>query len=310
MEKKIHQPLSYNFICEKCDFKCHKKGDWNRHLLTKKHLEINGSKQEINLHHMENGVKFCKCGKHFNTASGLWKHEKKCPQGLQHISKEMYSDVTITSDLIMLLVQQNKELQTMLVNQAKEHNDNMLKVMQQSNSNNANNSYNTNSNNKTFNLQFFLNETCKNALNMSEFISNLEVTLEDLEETGSKGYVEGISNIFIKGLKELDITERPIHCSDVKRETIYIKDNDEWIKDEENKPKIVESIKQITHKNIGQIYNWQKKYPDYNDPESRSSDKYQKLIFNSMSGSSKEECNDNYNKIIKNVAKEVVIQKN
>ena len=300
--------VSNCFFCEKCDYKCSKQSLWDKHKMTAKHRMAD---PDLLLDLPVSPSFRCDCGKIYKHKQSLFKHKKDCISFQKQ--EQLVSKDENTTDLIMMLIQQNKELQSMLVNQAKEYNDSILKVMQHTgnnHSNNANNSYNTNSHNKTFNLQFFLNETCKNALNMSEFISNLKLTLEDLEETGSKGYVEGISNIFIKGLQELDVTERPIHCSDIKRETIYIKDNDKWDKDDEERPKTIQSIKQITHKNMGQIYSWQQKYPDYNNPESRDSDKYQKMIYNTMSGSSKEECTNNYNKIIKNIAKEVVIQKN
>ena len=164
-------------------------------------------------------------------------------------------------------------------------------------------------NNNTFNLHFFLNERCKNALNIREFVESIQVQLQDLENTGRIGYVEGISKIFINNLEQLDTHERPIHCSDSKRETLYIKNDNKWNKDDDKKSGLTRAIKEVANKNIMQISEWQKKNPDYNDPESKKNDKYMKIVLNSMSGSTQEEQSTNINKIIKNVAKEVVIEK-
>jgi hypothetical protein len=165
-----------------------------------------------------------------------------------------------------------------------------------------------NSNNK-FNLNVFLNETCKDAINISDFVSSLVVSINDLEETARLGYADGISKIFLNGLTQLDVHNRPVHCSDYKREVLYIKDNNEWTKDTGDKNVLTNAIKCIAHKNIKQISEWQKQNPLYNDPDSKQNDKYQKILFNCMSGSTKEEANNNYEKIIKNVAKQTVITK-
>ena len=173
----------------------------------------------------------------------------------------------------------------------------------------GNNNNNNNNNNNSFNLSLYLNETCKDALNIMDFVKQLNVGTKDLEETGRLGFSEGISKIFLNGLKEIDVTDRPIHCSDVKRETLYIKDDDEWVKDNENKTILTNAIKNVAHKNIKQIKEWQKLNPEFNDPDSKQNDKYLKIVCESMSGSSQEETNKNYNKIIKNIVKETIIDK-
>jgi hypothetical protein len=142
-----------------------------------------------------------------------------------------------------------------------------------------------------------------------DFVESLQVQLKDLEETANLGYSEGVSNIFINGLNKLDVTMRPIHCSDAKRETLYIKDHDEWIKEDQSKTHITKAIKTVGKKNIQQIFEWQKKHPDYNDPDSRNNDKYLKMLYNVMNGSTDEEQIKNMDKIVKNIAKEVIIDK-
>ena len=154
----------------------------------------------------------------------------------------------------------------------------------------------------------YLNETCKNAINLTDFVDSIKVQIKDLEKVGEKGYAEGISDIFISNLQQLNTHSRPIHCSDSKRETLYIKDAEQWTKDED-KTVLTKAIKQVANKNIKQISEWQKLHPEYSDPESKQNDKYMKIVLNSMSGSTKEESNKNYEKIVKNVIKETIIAK-
>jgi hypothetical protein len=223
------------------------------------------------------------CNRGYSSRNGLWKHKKSC----SNIDKE----------LIMMLLKQNAQLI--------EHNSELVKH----GINNTMNSHNTNSNNKTFNLQFFLNETCKDALNISDFVNSIQLQLTDLEETGKLGYVEGISNVVLRNLKELDTTRRPIHCSDLKREVLYIKDDNEWVKDSNEKEKIKSVIKQVANKNMKKIPDWVKMNPDCYNSSSKNNDKYLQIVSNSMSGSTIEEQHMNLNKIITKVAKEVAIDK-
>jgi hypothetical protein len=233
----------------------------------------------------------CECGKEYQSRNGLWIHKKKC--------KENELDQT---KLIDYLMKENSEFKQLMIEQNKQ----MIELAKNSGYNNNN----TNSNNKTFNLQVFLNETCKNAINMSEFINQLQVSITDLEETGRLGFTEGISKIFINGLKQMDIPDRPLHCSDMKRETIYIKNNNEWTKDTDENLLLVSAIKQVSNKNIKQITEWQKINPEYKNASSKINDKYLKIVSESMSGTTKEECDKNYKKIVKNIAKQTVIDKN
>jgi hypothetical protein len=240
------------------------------------------------------------CGKNFKERTGLWKHSKKCKEiSDDDKSIEEENDNLTDKQLILMLIKDNSEFKNMMLEQNKT-------IMNLAEKAGTNNSYN---NNKTFNLQVFLNETCKDAINLSDFVNQIQVSIKDLEETGTLGYAEGISKVFIKNLNDIDYNMRPIHCSDSKREILYIKDDNQWTKDDEQKTTLTKAIKQVAHKNIKQISEWQKLNPEFSDPDSKQNDRYQKIILNSMSGSTKEESDKNYEKIAKNICKEVVIDK-
>jgi hypothetical protein len=253
----------------------------------------------------ENPQKYeCICKNIYKYESGYYKHRKKCSVILAN-DKIVLTDPS-EKELIISLLKDNKVLQELVIEQSK----NMMEIYKNgTNSNNTNTNSHNNNNNKTFNLQFFLNEECKNALNINEFVSSIKMDLDDLEKTGLLGYAEGISNIINKNLHELDQTMRPIHCSDIKREVFYVKNDDQWIKENDAKPVLTKAIKQVAHDNIRQISEWQKKYPDCCDPDSTKNDTYLNIVSNAMSGGTSEEQMHNYEKIISNVAKEVTIEK-
>jgi hypothetical protein len=278
------------FVCEKCDFKCSKKGDWNRHILTDKHKSLNNP----NIFTSEYIIKkyTCNCGKNYKHQSTLCAHKKICKGKV--MNEEPLDNMQDKDALILHLLKQNGELQKSLIEMSKE----------KSITNNTNNSHN-----KTFNLQFFLNETCKDALNITDFVSSIKPSLDDLENTGRRGYIEGISNIILKNLNNLEQYRRPIHCSDQKREILYIKDDNHWIKESEEKPVLTKAIKVIANENIKMIKDWRDQNPDCTDVNSKKNNLYLKIVSNSMSGSDKEECDKNMSKIISNVAKEVTIVK-
>jgi hypothetical protein len=233
--------------------------------------------------------------------SGLSRHRKKCfnLQNKQFVDE--LKNETNQQHLIEYLMKENSEFKQLMFEQNKQ----MIELAK----NSGNNNHNTTNNNNSFNLNFFLNETCKNAMNIMDFVNQLPVGVKDLEETGRLGFSEGISKIFINGLKQIDVTDRPLHCSDSKREILYIKDNNQWNKEDDDKSLLTNAIKYVAHKNIKQISEWTKENPEYNDSDSRQNDKYLKIVCESMSGSSEEETNKNYNKIIKNIAKETIINK-
>lgn len=293
----------HKFVCKKCKFYTSKKSHYTNHIFTLKHQKHPlGDAQQTNLAVFRPHGNFeCKqCNKPYKSRNGLWKHQKTCRENKDRENKD-------TDEKIKESVITDKELIIMLVKQ----NSQLMDVLKSGTNNNANHSYNNtnHSHNKTFNLQFFLNETCKNAMNIGEFVNSIKPQLDDLEATGRLGYVEGVSNIILNNLNTLEIHDRPIHCSDQKREVIYIKDNDEWTKEDEDKPILTKAIKVIANENIKNISEWRKEYPDCTNADSIKNNLYLKIVSNSMSGSSVEESNKNMHKIISNVAKQVVIDK-
>ena len=291
------------FFCEKCDFKCFKSSDWDRHILTRKHLNTDKILTNTDKITPKNAAAFyCDCGRIYKHRQSLFNHKKKC----NIFDKTQFIlDVIKKDDLVKdFLIEQNKQLseqnKTLI-----EQNTKLFQIAQTNTSNTINNNYNSNN---RFNINVFLNEQCKDALNINEFVNSLVLGVKDLEQTAKLGYVEGISKIFINGLNQLNIYKRPLHCNDTKREIFYIKDDDKWVKETDNKDKITNAIKHIANKNIKQISNWQKENPKYMDPDSKQNDKYMKMLCEVMSGSTKEEQQRNYNKIIKNVSKEVTIK--
>jgi hypothetical protein len=314
--KKTYKNIA-KFYCEKCDFKCSLKSDMSRHLLRRKHLiNMNGSELEVKKHKK---TYVCNCGKEYSASSGLWKHQQKCNKHnsnktgtdenniINNISSLDNNELTqIVLDIVKSnhdLQKQNMELQKQMIEVCKnaQSNTNINNI-------NQNNINQTNSHNKTFNLQFFLNETCKDAMNISEFIENISLQLSDLENIGKLGYIEGISNIIIKNLKALDVEKRPVHCSDIKREIMYVKDDDKWEKDHDDKQKIKQVISNVVSKNLKLLPAFQEKYPDYLKPDSKKSDEYNQIIMETMGGQPGNG-DKNKEKIIRKIAREVVIDK-
>jgi len=299
MEEKI-MPKNADFYCKNCDFRCSKKSNFEIHTKTKKHIyRLTGNKME-NAEIKKNAECSCKCGKKYATSSGLWKHKNKCFVTEENIEQQNKNNKNeISQETILSILKQNSELQHMLI----EQNKTIIELSK----NNSITYNNNNSNNKAFNLNFFLNETCKDAMNIMDFVDSIKLQLSDLERVGEVGYVEGISNIIVKNLKELDITQRPVHCTDKKRETIYIKDSDKWEKDE-NKETMHKVIRKVASKNQRLIPKFKEAHPDCNKYHSKFSDQYNKIIVESMGGSGDNDY-EKEEKIIKNVSKEVNLQK-
>ena len=299
------------YCCNHCDYICFKKYNWTKHLATDKHqnavLEITSCKKWQN---MATNFKCDFCNKIYNTASGLWKHQKKChvynvqndliniESSNNNNSKLMQnSDFVNLTNLICELVKTNTDIQK-----------SVIELCKNGTSNNIVNSNNVNSNNKTFNLQVFLNETCKDAMNISDFVESVKLQVSDLENVGKVGYIEGISNIIIKNLKEMDVEKRPVHCTDQKREVMYVKDENIWEKEDENNKKLRKAIRMIAHKNICMLKAFREKYPDCEEYDSKKNSQYNKIVYESMGGKGDNDY-DKETKIIKKIAKQVTIDK-
>jgi hypothetical protein len=324
MEDKKTPKNAKKFLCELCDFRCSKQSEWDRHLSTRKHKKETNGLQNDDIFAPKNAEPFmCSCGKIYKHRQGLWKHTKICLSVSDNVKKdsEKSTEDSIldnpTKELILLLVKENSELKNMMIEQQNKMFEQQNKMVEQQNivleiakngiHNITNNTTNTNSHNKAFNLNFFLNETCKDAMNIMDFVDSIKLQLTDLEKVGELGYVEGISNIIVKNLKELDVTQRPVHCTDKKRETIYVKEEDKWEKDNENK-KMHKMVRKVQDKNFKMIQKFKEKYPDYNRASSKHSDVYNNIIIESMGGKGDNDY-EKEERIIKIVSKEVVVEK-
>ena len=299
------QKTSNKYCCEKYNY-ITDNNNTDVHIMKTKNLnELNGFeiKQKIRNEYC------CEiCNRLYATASGLWKHKQKCKivDNTELKTNEGKADEPTDKDLIMMVIKQNtelikenSELKTMMMEQSSM----MMKVLENGTTNNINTT--TNPHNKTFNLNFFLNETCKHAMNITDFVESIKFQLSDLERVGELGYIEGISNIIVKNLKDLDVTQRPVHCTDKKRETMYIKDEDKWEKDEEQK-KMRVVIRKVTVKNARMLPNFKEAHPDCIISTSRFSDQYNNIIMEAMGGRGVNEV-EKEEKIIKNVSKEVMV---
>jgi len=286
------------FVCKKCDFVTCNKKDYSRHIVTKKHI-INHS-QCFSIEKSQKNPYKCICGKIYKENSGLWRHKKVCD--FDEKNENNNNNNTKSDDknekLIEYLIKENKEIKEMILE--------IVKNGTMNNSHNTtNNTTHTNSHNKAFNLQFFLNETCKNAMNITDFVDSIKLQLTDLMEVGELGYVEGISKIIVKNLNNLDETVRPVHCTDKKRETMYVKDQGEWSKEDDNKTRLKKAINKIADKNIRLLPQFREKYPEYRNSSSKISDVHDKLVIEVM-----ETDNDKKEKIIKNISKATNIKDN
>jgi hypothetical protein len=296
VEKNSTKKLLENIqilTCKNCNYTTCKKSSWLKHLSTDKHLFKKVEKLPIKI------IKCEFCNKIYKDKSGLWYHAKKCKS----------KPIPISNDIILEIMQQNQEFKDMMLEQNKERDEftkKLIEVVKEPKY--VTNNNNTTNNNK-FNLNFFLNEQCKDALNITDFVSSLALKLTELEQVGQLGYVEGISKIFIRGLKELDVYKRPIHCSDIKRDVLYIKDENSWEKDNEEKERMKKVINIIAHKNIQNIPVWTKENPQSLDVTSGKNDEYLQIINESMGGENEIERDQYMQKIIKNVAKEIIIDK-
>jgi len=303
-EKGEKREVKYH--CECCDYVCCVKFSYDRHVLTAKHArQSQNSKNETN--ETKNETKeeklfvdnICECGQVYQSRTTLWRHKKKCIylNNDDNIAVKN-NNMTDKDELISFLMNENKEFKNLILE--------IVKKDTRTNSQNITTN-NVNSHNKSFNLNFFLNETCKDAMNIMDFVESIKLQVSDLEKVGELGYVEGISNIIVKNLNELDVTQRPVHCTDKKRETMYIKDEDKWEKDEENS-KIRRAIKKVASKNQRLLPKFKEEHPDCIKYHSKYSDQYNKIIVESMGGSGNNDA-EKEEKIIRNISKNVIVDK-
>lgn len=271
------------YECKKCNYKSFIKCNYDKHCSTIKHKN-NTDTKETKIY------KQCDvCKKNYKSRNGYWKHIKKC-----HPNKAEYvSENKEYKDLILTLIKDNKDFKTTIIDVCKNSNTTILQ---------------NNTTNNTFNLNIFLNDKCKNAMNIQDFIESIQFQLEDVMHVGKVGYVNGITEIISTNLNKLDITQRPLHCSDSKRETIYIKDNDIWEKDNEQRERLRKVVKEISMNNSRSVYLFREKYPDCLQYESRYRDKYDNIVIEALGGINKDIA-PNQNKIMRNITKQVVIDK-
>jgi len=283
------------FYCKKCGFKCSKQSDWDRHISTRKHQKNDEYLQKGPQH-------ICICGKQYKHRQSLFNHKIKCGFINTHplINETTKQETLVTNQMVLGLIEQNKELQKQLIELSKQTH-----VI----NNTTNNTTNNNTQNNQFNLNVFLNEDCKNAINIVDFVESLKITVNDLEQTGRLGYAEGITRIFIDALKQLDVTKRPLHCTDIKRETVYIKDQDNWEKENTEKTKLRNIVKKIARKNLKMLPAWQEQNPDFRYLDTPENNEFIQISLNSLGPESIEEQENAENKIIRSVLKEVVIDK-
>ena len=303
--------------CLLCDYNTQITKDYIKHLRTIKHKnnESATNHEEFVPKNPSVLLSCANCNKTYKDKTGLWRHKKKCaiipPKQPDQQPKTSSDDMQM--NIILELVKQNQEFKDLLIqqsNQMMEQNKTMIEVAKNSqvNHNTISNS-NNNSNNKTFNLQFFLNETCKDAMNMKDFIKSLELSLPELEKMGEIGFAEGMSRLFVDRLNSLDITKRPIHCSDVKREIIHIKDDNKWERDNANLDRLRKIIKQLTHKNILRVDDWKKANPGCTEYNSRKNDQYLRINIEAIGPVDEIDEKRDFGKIIRRVAENTAIDK-
>ena len=283
-----------NHICEYCDFTCCKLSNWTKHISTRKHMNRTNIEQKED----KNAVFHCKqCNKEYKARNSLWYHEQKC-------AIQTEPDKSPYLDIINKLLADNTELKNFIIEQSKVTADTMTKAIECCKNSNSTTVINQ-TNNKAFNINMYLNEDCKNAINFSDFIKNIEITYEDLENNAQLGFVDGMSKIFIDSLNKLDKNKRPMHCTDVKRETMYIKDDDKWVK-ETSDAKLQKGIQTVSYKSIGKLMEWKKENPDYRDSDSKFSNQCMVMHKNSIAGYDRDIY---YPKVIHSIAKEIVVDK-
>jgi len=309
--KTQKNPLLFN--CKKCDFNTSNKKDYNRHLTTRKHQMLHNATEML---HEKTQTQFvCDCGNVYKHHTSYYRHKKVCNSNLTAENKKSNvltpTDDIITGDtdkeLLIYLLKENREIKESMLEQQRT----IVELCKNGINNGTINNHTNNgtiNNNNNFNLNFFLNETCKDAMNITDFVNSLKITLQDFEKVGELGYTEGISQMFLKGLNELDVTKRPIHCSDLKREVLHIKDHDKWEKDTD-KSRLRKAIKDISNKNMMLMDNWQREHPGCKEYNNSKNDLYLKMMIESIGPVESKHQTKEHGKIIRRIAQSTIIDK-
>ena len=298
--------------CEICNFTCSKYSNYTQHLLTAKHKRLTNTDKKMPKNAISIDGFVCECGKEYKHRQSLHKHQHKCKFVKEEEEQEEETEEEQETQEL-LKIGEEPDYKGLLVSTLKQMSDQQTQMTEILEENKTIRKQwaemmpligNNNNNTNNFNLNIFLNETCKDALNITDFIDSLRLQLNDLEYTADNGHVKGITNIFNTALNNMEENKRPMHCTDLKREVLYIKDNDEWQVDED-KGKLREAVDNITNKNLCNTSKWLEKYPSHGKPGTHDFDNYMKLTSNCMGTDDEGE----KNKIVKNIMKEVTIDK-
>ena len=302
-ETNLVPKSSEKFHCEVCDYLTCRKSQIVRHYSTDKHKKKENETNETEMKQKGSEKFQCVCGFFFNSRTTLWRHKQKCNSLHDTVKKEEWVGSLDKDNFINYLVKENSDFKEMLL----EQNKVIMKMCETNNTPTIFNN-NSNNNNKSFNLNLFLNETCKDAMNITDFVNSLKIQFSDLENVGELGFVNGITNIIVKQLKNMDVTQRPVHCTDAKREVLYVKDENKWEKEGEENVKLRKAIKHVAFKNTKLLPEFKKKYPDCGKSDSKYADQYNKLVVETMGGRGDND-KEKEDKIIRNIAKEVLLEK-
>jgi len=292
------------YKCISCDYVTSRKSQYDRHLNTRKHILITNGLQLGTCDYV------CECGKEYSCRQNLFRHKQKC-KGAQ---EQIQVPPPVDSSLVIELLKQNQEFKELMIEQHKrmtEQQDTIIELTKNAGNttNNTINNTNNTTNNK-FNLNVFLNETCKDAINLNDFIQSIVLSVNDFIKTGEVGYVRGISDIMLERIREMHPHVRPIHCTDLKRETVYVKDSDVWAKEDETKTHLRKAVRIVANKNKAQVHPWIAENPKYDILDTPECDKFFEYSKASLGGYGKEEDEKFEKKIINNILKETVIDKN
>jgi hypothetical protein len=308
-ETKKMPKKTENHFCEFCNFICSKKSNYSKHLLTAKHISaLNETKvKQPNILCSQSICPACNEG--FNSRSTLWRHHKKCRKNAEISINTIDATNKCNQSSIIEVIKQNSDFKELIIEQNKLIQEQSKSIMELVSKNTGNTTINcNNTTNQKFNLNFFLNTTCKDAMNMSEFIENINIDFKEIEDIGKDGYVSGMTNLILSRIRDLDITKRPLHCTDLKREIMYIKDNDEWCKDTPENNKLRNMITIVAKQNYSSLPLWREKHPECNNLDHPRFNLCIDMMRNILGDVGYDQIKLD-NKVIKNIAKHISIDK-